>query len=403
MLPLFAERKGKTLQIKALNEFKEIVYAWEELSKGDTYYCPHCNSEMIYRKGEINHPHFAHKTLVDCPFSGENESKEHYQMKKQFFDFLRKKYPNLKIELENCLVPNRRADMVIYGRSQILVVEFQASKIEFKEVKERTQDYNKLGHPVLWIFHIQRFGYEHFHTEKKRKQIPYELVEMLRLDSLFVMDNKGFIQRCSGKKTPKTKKVCEYSFFPVKMDFKFNSVMRSNNNESLFLCQLGKDSIYSKKNLCYGYRKTGSENLFSELKEILPSTFFKVEKIKHHNNFVAFLLFMEDDRNQIVSNEFLLSKKKMDTESILDHFKRSNQSQISKSLVQESQKKLKSDKKDVVKNVAINDQDMNSKEHIKIKDKKNNDSFNIPLENKGNEKKLWLTILVYFKKIFSLK
>ncbi|WP_223251911.1 competence protein CoiA [Bacillus atrophaeus] len=382
-----------------------MVYAWEELSKGDTYYCPHCNSKMIYRKGEINHPHFAHKTLVDCPFSGENESKEHYEMKKRFYDFLKKKYPNLKVDLEKCLVPNRRADMVICGKSKTLVVEFQASKIEFQEVKERTQDYNKLGHPVLWIFHIQRFGYEQFHTEKRRKQIPYELVEMLRLDSLFVMDNKGFIQRCSGKKTPKAKKVCEYGFFPVKMDFKFNRIIRRDNNESLFLCQLGKDSIYSEKNLYYGYgnSKTKSKNLFSELKWIFPSTFFKIEKVERKNNYIAFLLFVDDERINIVRDEFLLSKKIMDLESILDHFKGSNQPKISKSSVQESKKNLKNNKKEVVESVSINNLEKNPKEHIKIKDKKNNDSFNIPLEKKSNEKKLWLTIFFYFKKIFGLK
>ena len=90
--------------LESLNDAGEVVYAWEELSKGATYYCPYCNNEMKYRKGEINHPHFAHKTLADCPFSGENESKEHYEMKKRFYDFLKKKYPNLKIELETCLV-----------------------------------------------------------------------------------------------------------------------------------------------------------------------------------------------------------------------------------------------------------------------------------------------------------
>ncbi|MEX3914384.1 competence protein CoiA [Bacillus paralicheniformis] len=398
-----AERKGKTLKIKALNEAGEVVYAWEELSKGATYYCPHCNNKMKYRKGEINHPHFAHETLADCPFSGENESKEHFEMKKRFYDFLKKKYPNLKIELESCLVPNRRADMIIRGQSHTLVVEFQASKIEFQEVKERTQDYNKLGYPVLWIFHIQRFGYKQFHTEKKRKQIPYELVEMLRLDSLFVMDNRGFIQRCSGKKSPKTKIVCEYSFFPVKMDFKFNNVIRRDNNESLFLCQLGKDSIYSKKNLYYGYGYSSSKNLFSELKPILPSTFFKIEKVKRHNNFVAFHLFMDAEQNQIVDNRFLLSKKKMDPESILSHLKPFNQPQISKSSVQERKKDLKHNKKEVVKSVSDNDQVKNSNNQNEIQNDISIDSYDMPLENKSNEKKLWPTILSVFKKIFGLR
>ncbi|KRT87094.1 MULTISPECIES: competence protein CoiA [Bacillus] len=389
-----------------MNESKEIVYAWEELSRGDLYYCPHCYSEMIYRKGEINRPHFAHKALVDCPFSGDNESKEHYDMKKIFFNFLKNKYPSLTIELEKCLIPNRRADMVIYGQSQTLVVEFQASKIEFKDVKERTQDYNKLGYPVLWIFHINRFGYEQFHNEKKRKQIPYELVEMLRLDSLFVMDSKGFIQKCSGKKTPKTKKVCEYRFFPVKMDFKFNRVIRRDNNKSLFLCQLGKDSIYSKKNLYYGYGylKTGSKNLFSKLKELLPSAFFKIEKLKRFNNYVAFLLFMEDERIQIKSAELFLSKKNVETESIIDHFKRSNQPQISKVSVQKPKMDQKSDKKEDVPRVSNIVQAKSPERHANIQDFKSNDYSNNPLKEKINKNKRWLTIILKsIKQLFKFK
>ena len=217
------------------------------------------------------------------------------------------------------------------------------------------------------------------------------------------MDNRGVIQRCSGKKSPQTKIVCEYSFFPVKMDFKFNNVVRRDNNKSLFLCQLGKDSIYSKKNLYYGYGYSKSKNLFSELKQILPSTFFKIEKAKRQNNFVAFHLFMDDEQDQIVDNGFLLSKKKMDPESILSHLKPFNQPQILKSSVQEPKKELQIKKKEVEKNITKKEQVKIPANQIEIQNNKRIDSYDMPLEKKSNEKKLWPTILFVFKKIFGLK
>ncbi|MBS4161457.1 hypothetical protein GWP49_30745 [Klebsiella pneumoniae] len=192
----------------------------------------------------------------------------------------------------------------------------------------------------------------------------------------------------------------------MKMDFKFNRVIRRDNNKSLFLCQLGKDSIYSKKNLYYGYGylKTGSKNLFSKLKELLPSAFFKIEKLKRFNNYVAFLLFMEDERIQIKSAELFLSKKNVETESIIDHFKRSNQPQISRVSVQKPKMDQKSDKKEDVPRVSNIVQAKSPERHANIQDFKSNDYSNNPLKEKINKNKRWLTIILKsIKQLFKFK
>nr|WP_279326111.1 competence protein CoiA family protein [Bacillus sp. FJAT-47783] len=352
----------------AVNKFEKIVYAWEDLSQYEgKFFCPHCKSELIYRNGNINCAHFAHKSLRNCPYSGHHESEEHIRMKKNLFNFLKKKYPNLKIELEKCLVPNRRADLVIYGESQTLVVEFQASSIDFDEIKERTKDYNKLGYPVLWIFHIGRFGYKYFPSEEKEKSMPYELIKMGEMDSLFAMDDKGFIRRCSlGKRKKNTKSVHKNKFFPVKMEFRFNKVFQKNNDESLFLCQLGGDSIYSEKNLYYGYwllkGKTERKNIIFKLKNILPSNvFFKVENVKYHKSCIEFQLFMNSESSSIKTDGLLITKEKMTIESVLDRLKKPTKPKPPVIPLP-----VKDEAETVMKEVAVSSELVKSKSNIKI-------------------------------------
>jgi len=48
--------------------------------KGELYFCPDCTGQLIFRKGEIKKPHFAHKTIPRvCDFLRETE--KHYRAK----------------------------------------------------------------------------------------------------------------------------------------------------------------------------------------------------------------------------------------------------------------------------------------------------------------------------------
>ena len=101
--------------------------------------------------------------------------------------------------MEAILIPGRRADMVIYENDQPFVVEFQASKIEREELIARTKDYSEAKIPVLWIFHISRVKLDDF-KKNQTKRISNELVYLNNADSLYVLNDKGFIQKCSLRK-----------------------------------------------------------------------------------------------------------------------------------------------------------------------------------------------------------
>ena len=324
---------------RAITRGELSVYIWQDTSlyKGRLY-CPHCKSRVTARKGKLKAHHFAHDSLKECPYSNK-ESAEHLGMKKNLFNSLTERYPKIKIDLEKSVVPNRIADMIIHGNKD-LIVEFQASPIEFNEIQSRTKDYNKENYPVLWIFHVNRFnnakGTGAFPREAS---VPYELLMMAKLESLFIMNNEGVIKRCTIDKK-KTKTRYFLNFFNVNIGaedvFKFNEVFQPKSNTWMSLCQLGKDSIYSKKNLYYGYWLLGDNNitdnkfhkdkvdyLIARKKEVLPlKTFAVIKRIKWYNTHAEFYLFVRLEQGLNSTKDFIIMKESLDSKEVLEIFEK---------------------------------------------------------------------------------
>ncbi|MDC7783928.1 competence protein CoiA [Priestia megaterium] len=322
---------------RAITRDELSIYIWQDTSlyKGRLY-CPHCKSKVTARKGKLKAHHFAHDSLKECPYSNK-ESAEHLGMKKNLFNSLTKRYSAVQIDLEKSVVPNRIADMIIHGEKD-LIVEFQASPIKFSEIQSRTKDYNKGNYPVLWIFHVGRFsnakGTGAFPGEAS---VPYELLMMAKLESLFIMNNEGVIKRCViGKKRTKTRYFLK--FFNVSIEaknvFKFNEVFQWQNNEWIYLCQLGKDSIYSKKNLYYGYwllrntnitdnkfDKDKVKSLIARKKEVLPlKTFAVIKRIKWYNTHAEFYLFVRLEQGLNSTKDFIIMKESLGSKEVLEVF-----------------------------------------------------------------------------------
>jgi len=101
--------------------------------------CPICGAEVIAKCGDKNIHHWAHKSNKECPHWWENETKWHRDWKNQF--------------------PEDWQEVVLYnsetGEKHIadiktpngLVIEFQHSSIEKKEVSTRNNFYNN----IIWI------------------------------------------------------------------------------------------------------------------------------------------------------------------------------------------------------------------------------------------------------------
>ncbi|EEM68425.1 MULTISPECIES: competence protein CoiA [Bacillus cereus group] len=277
---------------RAINQNGEDSYIWiVEKRDGNTYFCPHCKAQVNPRKGDERVHHFAHVPGSACAFSGTGESKKHVDMKENFFKHLKKYRPELKVDMEAILIPGRRADMVIYENDQPFVVEFQASKIEREELIARTKDYSKANIPVLWIFHISRVKLHDF-KKNQTGRISNELVYLNNADSLYVLNDKGFIQKCSLRKKANRQETFYINFYNAQRIFKFNKVvMNPPDKQTLYLCQLEKDSIQSEKFYYYGYLfKTNINSLPNyynvklELERFIKNGNLYIYDNKDHNN-----------------------------------------------------------------------------------------------------------------------
>lgn len=131
------------------------VYAFEFLRQSGELKCECCNTEVIFKKGEILRPHFAHKTNITCLYK-ENESDEHIEIKNSIFQSLRKyKFiENLEMEkfLGDCI-----SDVYFEKNGLKYAVEIQLSDLTQAKIKERNLKYKEKGIHVLWVHSFQRF------------------------------------------------------------------------------------------------------------------------------------------------------------------------------------------------------------------------------------------------------
>ena len=71
-----------------------------ELGHAGTLICPGCRQSVIVKAGAIKRPHFAHKSLSDCPLG--NEPPELLEARSVLYDWLKKK-PGVRVTIEHNL------------------------------------------------------------------------------------------------------------------------------------------------------------------------------------------------------------------------------------------------------------------------------------------------------------
>ncbi|WP_262499734.1 competence protein CoiA [Planococcus sp. ANT_H30] len=119
----------------------------QEIRLQEQFYCPSCQASLLLKIGQINIPHFAHKTLSDCDHSGEPESSLHLHGKLLLYHFFQQLKFN--VELEQYLPPIRqRADLLVDSH---YAIEFQCSSIPVSQLVQRSKGYLTIGIQPIWI------------------------------------------------------------------------------------------------------------------------------------------------------------------------------------------------------------------------------------------------------------
>lgn|GEM_PF-2752298 len=136
--------------LKAKNKKGEEVLG-RNATKTEDYYCPHCQEELVVKKGEIKIHHFAHVAESECPYGAE-ETETHLRMKEFLFNYYSGKPFVRMAELEYFCHGNI-ADVYLEDRKgNSFAIECQCSPIEKPEMINRTKQYSKKGIYTLWIF-----------------------------------------------------------------------------------------------------------------------------------------------------------------------------------------------------------------------------------------------------------
>ncbi len=119
----------------------------EYATKGQVYYCPICDVDLVLKQGEYRIDHFAHKKGSMCSDSWSSDMSEwHLGWQRRFPDDCQ------EVVRESEDGERHRADVLI--ENSHIVIEFQHSHLSQYEFRARSLFYKKLGYNVIWLFDV---------------------------------------------------------------------------------------------------------------------------------------------------------------------------------------------------------------------------------------------------------
>ncbi|KUO78000.1 MAG: hypothetical protein APF81_17405 [Desulfosporosinus sp. BRH_c37] len=149
--------KQRICSIEVLNEFDiklhTMINEWRKAGDNNELICEDCGQQVILRAGDVRIPHFAHKpgTKVLCSYD-ERDSEDHRRAKKIFYQYFRRYYPVVLLDLNHKLPNGQRCDLFVTFPSNVnLIIEYIGQGINSKEFRLKKSYYTSLGYTVIWF------------------------------------------------------------------------------------------------------------------------------------------------------------------------------------------------------------------------------------------------------------
>lgn len=184
----------------------------DRLTKGESFFCPACDSDLLIKQGQVRRIHFAH-TNNSCNASSESESPYHLEGKVKLYEsLLQYNQPILEHYIPKT---NQRADVYMetdYGR---YAFEFQCSSLSGGDFNRRTKLYENAGIRPIWIISSEKLGHDSDRPASPIKLTPFQW---------------RFLQRPSPHSPPFI-----LSFCPYKSLFSYHRPMFSINSSTTYL------------------------------------------------------------------------------------------------------------------------------------------------------------------------
>lgn len=159
------------------------------LSNEQKIHCPECETPVTLVAGSRKITHFRHHPNVECSYNSEPETEEHLKGKILLYEWLKKKYPEAKVELEfKVKETNQRADVIaIFPTGKKWAFEMQCSAISGELWKKRTNLYKQAGIEDFWFIGIGL--HSHGITGGKVDVMKHRLKDL----PLTIFENKGWL------------------------------------------------------------------------------------------------------------------------------------------------------------------------------------------------------------------
>ena len=131
----------------------EDVNFLRTLSNEGNLHCPDCQTSVILVAGRRRVHHFRHQANVECTYDSEPETEEHARGKINIYKWLKKRYPEAKVEFEYRIIEtNQRADViVIFPDGEKWAFEMQCSPISGDKWVKRSKLYKQAGVKDFWF------------------------------------------------------------------------------------------------------------------------------------------------------------------------------------------------------------------------------------------------------------
>ena len=135
----------------AFHEDKDRLYS---LAKAKELYCPHCQKNVFFRGRTKKILHFHHERHVKYSFVGEPETQEHLGGKLVIYHWLKEKYSNAYVALEERIAKtNQIADVYAnFGNGHKFAFEIQCAEQTAEKWLERRKLYAIASIEDIWLF-----------------------------------------------------------------------------------------------------------------------------------------------------------------------------------------------------------------------------------------------------------
>ncbi|WP_237728469.1 competence protein CoiA [Paenibacillus sp. OSY-SE] len=191
-----------------------------KLVKKHQLFCPNCGGDVIFKKGAVNTPHFAHR-MAECEYVGhEPETKSHIKGKAILYEWLKGMFPTAFVQYEvHIPATGQIADIYVEHRDGVFAglkwaFEFQHSPITITQWEERHKLYESVDIQDFWIFDKAKFmkfsSARDFTDARKRTKFDEHIYDKTGLVYFLDVEKSEFTFEFNYTKTSRTILVGRY-------------------------------------------------------------------------------------------------------------------------------------------------------------------------------------------------